>query len=197
MLSTEEKENVEKETLELAEKFSKATEGDLAWKLVRKWKNYHHASPEDFDTFVELVAKRFNRPLADLQNDVDFAWEKAETADEESIFSQALLLATKNPIPPEMIGGRVSDQFRFAASIIYYLSILKKGDPFHVAAPKMAKVLGFSSDNKGDGVRKILARMQMRNLIKCVDPRYEVGAKSKLYVWTGGKLATIEHEIVF
>jgi hypothetical protein len=176
------REEVKERTLKLAQMHAEATVGDLGWKLVRMWKNYKGAQPEDFDWLLPILAEKFDRPVLDLRNAVDYAWEKAETADEEVIWSEAYMLATKNPIE---VSGRCDDSFRLAVSTISYVAREKNGKPFHVPAEKLAKLLGFSATNKGDAVRKILARMQQRTLIECVDSTYKPGVKGKLYIWTG------------
>ncbi len=175
-------EKIEAETIGLADRFSDSTVDDLGWKLVRMWKGYKDAQPEDFDPLVRLVADKFNRPFPDLENAVDFAWEFAQTADDGGVISNALDRAIEKPIK---LDWKVRDRFRMAASIIYYISVEKHGEPFHIPAEWLADKLGLSDENKGDGVRKIIRRLIKHDLIKCVDATYIPRVKSKLYIWTG------------
>ena len=122
--------------------------------------------------------------MADLENAVDYAWDMAKTPDVEDIFSEAILRATEKPIE---LPGDFRESFRTAASIIYYISVQNNGKPFHVPAEKLGKVLGFSDDNQGDGVRKIVQRMVKHKLLTCVDGKYVPHVKCKLYRWTENK----------
>ena len=59
MLTEQEWERATKETDAIAEKHSNAEVGELAWKLVRYWKNFENAQPAEFDPLVRLVAETF------------------------------------------------------------------------------------------------------------------------------------------
>ena len=195
MLTDREREQALARTIELVEKHKQSEEGDLGWKLVRAWKCFADATPEDFDQYVRLVSEKYGRPFIDLETAIDFAWGTAKTSDEEAMFSQAFRLAHEAPLPVEQLRGRASTTFQMAASLVYHLSVLKKGEPFHIPAEKLAKLLGFSEQNKGDGVRKIIQQMVLRKLILCVDKTYIPGVKGKLYIWVGEGECEAENEM--
>ena len=92
---------------------------------------------------------------------------------------------------------KVRDRFRIAASIIYYVSVEKHGEPFHIPAEWLADKLDLSHENKGDGARKIIKVLIKHKLLKCVDEKYIPGVKGKLYIWTGPEACVDQDGIDF
>jgi hypothetical protein len=140
------------------------------FRLARKLKSVWQGEPEALEDAVKVFCEKANRPFEDFYITFLDVWDKVRFAEGEDVFEWAVGEAEREPLA---LNYCPTGNYRFVASLAWYLAQCTYPEPFWLPRERIAARLGTVPST----VTHIVNRLIKKDIIVCCNEEYSFRGK--------------------